>query len=405
MTYSRELYVSPSGNDANDGSQGAPLLTIRAGLQRATPGTRVNVLAGTYAGAGSFANLQGQAGAPIALVGRTGAIIDGGGANMALALSDARYVVLEGLTIRNAFPHGMNIDDGSSFATPAEYLVFRNLVFSNVGSGGNNDCLKLSGVDRFWVLGSEFSGCNAGEAIDMVGCHQGVIAGSFFHDVAANAVQTKGGSADVLLHGNRFVDIPQRAINAGGSTGAAFYRPQNTTHEAARITMVANTFLRTGSTPVAFVGCDACVFAHNTVVDPRGYVARILEENTSLGPGRNGSFLNNVLVFNRASVNASFLNVGPGTQPATFTFGNDLWFALDQSGFTGPSWTSTGVPAETGSVVQQDPLLVNRAGGDYHLQAGSPALGRGRSVPGGGFVDHDGRAWASPPALGAFEGP
>lgn len=402
VTYSRELYVSPAGSDSNDGSMGAPLATIRAGLMRATPGTRVNVLAGTYAGGGSFANLAGQPGAPIALSGRPGAIIDGAGSSMALALSDARYVVLEGLTIRNTVPHGMNIDDVGAGA--AEHLVFRNLSFSAVGNGGNNDCLKLSGIDHFFVLGSEFSQCNQGEAIDMVGCHDGVIAGGFFHDIVVNGVQTKGGSADVLIHGNRFVDVAQRAINAGGSTGAQFFRPLTATHEAARIRVIANTFLRTGSTPVAFVGCDACVVAHNTIVEPSGYVARILEENTTVGPGSAGVFINNVVVFNRAQVNASFLNVGPSTQPGTFTFGSNLWFALDTPGFTGPTWTSTGVPAENNSVVQ-DPLLLNRAGGDYHLGGGSPALGRGRAVPGAPTVDFDGRAWASPPALGAFEGP
>ncbi|MEW5738976.1 MAG: right-handed parallel beta-helix repeat-containing protein [Myxococcota bacterium] len=403
VTYSRELYVSPSGNDSNDGSMGAPLATIRAGLMRATPGTRVNVLPGTYAGAGSFSNLAGQAGAPITLSGRPGAIIDGGGTSMALALSDARYVVIEGLTIRNTVPHGMNIDDVG--AAVAEHLVFRDLSFSDVGNGGNNDCLKMSGIDHFFVLGSEFQQCNQGEAIDMVGCHDGVIAGNDFHDIIINGVQTKGGSADVLIHGNRFADVAQRAVNAGGSTGAQFFRPLNATHEAARIRVIANTFLRTGSAPVAFVGCDSCVVAHNTIVEPRGYITRILEENTTVGPGSAGVFINNVVVFNRAQVNSSFLNVGPSTQPGTFTFGNNLWFALDQPGFTGPSWTSTGVPPETDSVVQQDPLLVNRAGGDFHLGAGSPALGRGRTVPGGGHVDFDGRPWAAPPALGAFEGP
>src|SRR5690606_31676453 len=100
----------------------------------------------------------------------------------ALHLADPRYVVIEGLTIRNTVPHGMNIDDGGSFDTPAGPVVLRNLTFERIGDGGNHDCLKLSGVTDFHVEGSHFSGCNQGEGIDMVGCHRGVITGNTFAD-------------------------------------------------------------------------------------------------------------------------------------------------------------------------------------------------------------------------------
>ena len=34
-------------------------------------------------------------------------------------------------------------------------------------------------------------------------------------------------------------------------------------------------------------------FANNTVIEPQNYIARILEENTSLGPGHHGYWVNN----------------------------------------------------------------------------------------------------------------
>lgn len=97
-----------------------------------------------------------------------------------------------------------------------------------------------------------------------------------------NGVQTKGGSADVLIHGNRFTGIGQRSINAGGSTGSTYYRPSNTTHEALRIKMIANIFEQPAVSPVAFVGCDTCVFANNTIIEPGTYLVRISggEHNT-----------------------------------------------------------------------------------------------------------------------------
>ncbi len=399
VVYSRDLYVNASAPGGGNGSPGSPFNTIGAAIAQATPGTRIRIAAGTYGAIGAVRNLQGTAQAPIALVGEGAVVIDTGQTAQALQLSDPRYVVLQGITVQNTAPHGINIDDGGSYDTPAEYVVLRNMTFRNIGTGGNNDCLKMSGVDRFYIEGSSFSGCNQGEAIDMVGCHNGVITGSVFFDLPMNGVQTKGGSADVLIHGNRFTNVAQRSINAGGSTGAAYYRPANTTHEAARIQMVANIIERSGSTPVAFVGCDTCVFANNTIVEPGTYLARLLEENTALTAGANGYYINNIIVFN-TNGRGAVVNVGANSQPTTYTFGNNLWYSLDNVGYAGPT-LGGGIPAETGSIIQQNPLLdANR-----RPQSGSPALGAGRAVPRGLAGDFTRSPYTSPPALGAYAGP
>jgi hypothetical protein len=44
----QQLYVSPTGNDNGDGSQAAPLKTIQAALQDASPGTVINLAPGEY---------------------------------------------------------------------------------------------------------------------------------------------------------------------------------------------------------------------------------------------------------------------------------------------------------------------------------------------------------------------
>ena len=399
VTYTRELYVDAAAAPGGDGSAARPYATIGAAIAQATAGTRVRIAAGTYGAIGTYSNLQGSATAPIALVGDGAVVIDTARSAQALHLIDPRYVVIEGITVQNTAPHGINIDDGGDYETPAEYIVLRNVTFRDIGTAGNNDCLKLSGVDRFYIEGSAFSDCTAGEAIDMVGCHDGVITGNRFFNLPANGVQTKGGSADVLIHGNRFSDIVQRSINAGGSTGAAYYRPSTITHEAARIQMIANIFERSGNTPVAFVGCDTCVFANNTIVEPRRYLARILKENIDLAAGANGYFINNIVLFNTTG-GGTVVNVGTDTLPASFTFGSNLWFSLDDPGYTGPT-LGGGVPAETGSLIQQDPQL----DGDRRPSSTSPAIGAGRTVPRGLAGDFDRRPYAASPALGAFAGP
>lgn len=407
-TYTTTLHVAESGDDGNDGSEGAPLATIRAAASRATPGTRIVVHAGTYAGGSYIDGLAGEMGRPIAIVGEGGPVIDVGAEGEGLHLTDPQWVVLEGLTIRNAPANGINVDDGGSSDTPAHHVVFRNLTIADVGTGGNNDCLKMSGVDDFFIVGNDISNCT-GQMIDMVGCHDGVIAGNTIHDSPESGVQAKGGSSDVLIHGNVFTDVAGRNVNAGGSTGLEFFRPIDATYEGARIHVVSNVFVRPGmnsGAPIAYVGCDACVFANNTVIEPRTWVARILQETTDARfvPSRDGWFVNNVVVFRLADLR-TFVNVGAGTAPETFTFGNNLWWAVDEDA-SWPGPTLDGVPPESGSIVQMDPLFVSREGGDYHIQAGSPAAGAGGTFPSfPPYPDFDGNCWAEPRAIGAFEAP
>jgi hypothetical protein len=397
--YVRELFVDASAQPGGDGSRKAPLRDIAVALGQATPGTRVRIAAGTYGAVGSIARLHGTARAPIALVGDGEVVIDAAGKAAGMHLADPRYVVIEGLAIRNAVPHGLNIDDGGSYDSPASHIVLRDVAFGRIGDGGNNDCLKMSGVDHFYVERSRFAGCNQGEAIDMVGCHRGVISGNTFADMPGTAVQTKGGSSDVLIHGNRFTGIGQRAINAGGHTGRPYFRPLDASHEAARIRMIANVIERSGSAAVVFAGCDACVFANNTIVHPGDYVARIVEEHPERGVGTGGYFVNNVVVFASSRLRG-FVDVGPRSRPATFTFGWNLWYAVDDESFAGPEYTD-GLPAETNAIVGRNPLL----DATRRPQVGSPALTSGREVPGGAVPDFDRRPYGSPPNRGAFSRP
>jgi len=407
LTYARTLYVSPGGSPEGDGSLDAPLDSIRSAVKRATPGTRIVVKAGTYTGSTSLTGLRGEPDRPIAIVAEGEVVLEAAGASTLLYGSDLRYVVIEGFTLRGAATHGINIDDGGSYETPTEHLVLRKITVAGAGSGGNNDCIKLSGVDHFFVLDSEAWGCNRGEIIDMVGCHNGLISGNYFHDTVANGVQAKGGSADIVIHGNLFADIPGRAVNAGGSTGLEYFRPLDAPYEAARIRVLGNVFLRNGAmsgATIAYVGCDACVFAHNTVVEPKTWVARILQESRAerFVPSRAGLFVNNVIVLRLADLR-TFVNIGPGTAPETFTFGSNLWYALDRGAdWTGPTLPPE-IPPETGSLIQRDPRFVDPERGDYHIPLTSPARNAGRDLALEMPPDYDGRCWASPPTMGAFE--
>ena len=193
-----------------------------------------------------------------------------------------------------------------------------------------------------------------------------------------------------------------------GRRGIPYFRPADAPHGAARIRVLSNVFVRNGQqagAAIAYVGCDAGVFAHNTVIEPRRWVVRILQETTDpwFVRARRGPFVNNLVVFAEGDLSA-VVNVGPNTSPETFTFGSNAWFATDRAAWPGPLLGS-GIPAESGSLVQRDPQLVDLAGGTYRPRASSALVGAARPLEFALPPDVDGRCHPVPATIGAFAAP
>jgi hypothetical protein len=408
----RELFVDAAAIGTGDGSPGNPFASIAQAVAQATPGTAVRIRPGTYAADAFLRDLTGTSTAPIWVGGVPASarpVIAGGGE--AFHFVRARYVIVHDLEIRGASSNGINADDDGQYANAdaARYLVFRNLFIHDIGAGGNQDCLKLSGLNDYWVLDSEFQRCGgggSGSGIDHVGCHRGVIARNVFSDLQGNGVQCKGGSDDIEIRRNRFSNAGERAVNLGGSTGFEFFRPPLSTtvpnFEARNIRVVANAF--TGSAvPLAFVGCVDCLALNNTLVNPTNWILRILQETvTGSGytflPAQNGRFFNNLVYFARSDL-STYVNVGPNTQAPSFQFANNLWYAHD----TPTSSRPTDLPsAETNGVVGSDPLLVGPTSGDYGIRSSSPAAGAGQRTS-ELRSDMGGRCYGDPPSIGAHE--
>ena len=125
-----------------------------------------------------------------------------------------------------------------------------------------------------------------GSAVDMVGCHRGLIQNSHFLHTNTNnggtTLQPKGGSKDITFRANR-IDLPRgagRAVQAGGSTGTQFFRfvDGDSGYEANEIVAEGNVIIG-GSSAFSWVNIDGGVFHHNVVSRPGQWVARILNEN------------------------------------------------------------------------------------------------------------------------------
>ncbi|MHB1036397.1 MAG: right-handed parallel beta-helix repeat-containing protein [Pirellulales bacterium] len=347
---------------------------LLAAVSSAKPGTRILLAPGNYEGGLYFNGPKGTAGKPIVLAAADPArppVFRGGGDG--LHFSEPEYLELDHLVIDRANLNGVNIDDGGTFDTPAHHVVLRGVVIRDNGPKGNLDGLKLSGLDDFQIDNCVFERWgDGGSAIDMVGCHRGVIERSTFRhkdNVGADGVQAKGGTRDLVVRACRFEHAGSRAVQIGGSTGLAFFRPKPEGFEAKDVTVERCTFVGSDA-PVAFVNADGATVRFNTIYRPTRWVVRILQETRSEGfvPCRNGRFTDNLVVF-RAGELADAVNVGSATSPGTFEFARNFWYCTNN-----PAKSKLALPvAETDGVYGQDPQLRDAEKGDLRLQAGSPA--------------------------------
>lgn len=354
---------------------------LRRALTAAGPGTTILVAPGAYEGGISARGLRGEAGRPVVLraadPGRP-PVFEGGPSGF--HLSNVAYLELRDLVVTEATGNGVNVDDAGSAETPSRHVLLKGLAIRDIGPGGNRDGIKLSGVEDFRLEGCVVERWgDRGSGVDMVGCRRGEVVGCTFRhadDKGDHGVQTKGGSRDIAIRRCRFEHAGQRAVNLGGSTGAAYFRPGPEGYEAKDVSVEDCTIV--GSlAPVAFVGVDGASVSHNTIYRPRRWGFCVLQENRAPGfvPCRGGRFTDNVVAF-RSDEMAVPANVGPGTAAETFSLARNVWYCLDAPARSRPRLP---VP-EADGVYGIDPGFRDAQGGDLRTAADGPAAAAGVRV-------------------------
>ncbi|MDT8323705.1 MAG: right-handed parallel beta-helix repeat-containing protein [Bacteroidota bacterium] len=376
--------------------------TLEAAAAEAQPGDTIMFRAGTHAGGAWVSELRGTAQQWITIMGDpTGETLISGGSN-AFQISDPAYLRISGLLFDGQTGNGVNIDDGGSYDTPAMHIVIERCTWRGINATGNNDMLKMSGVDNFIVRDCVFrNGSPGGSMIDMVGCHDGSFERNRFENGGSNCIQAKGGTRRIRITRNLFLGGGQRAINIGGSTGLAYFRPQDADYEAMHISVFANIF--TGAVaPIAYVGAVYCEVFNNTMYLPEKWAVRILQENTHVRfqPCGMNTFVNNLVYLDNRAAAPSF-NIGPDTRPETFVLMNNLWFNAENANWSGPNAPVT----DMHMILGEDPRLAAPAlrDGDFTPRTGSPAIGAGTGHT-EQILDFRGHLFRSPPSIGAVEG-
>lgn len=253
------------------------------------------------------------------------------------------------LTLRNIrctgqSANGINLDDGDQLDAPVKGITLEGLRISETGPTGNHDAIKVSGLEGLTIRNCVIEGW-AGQAIDMVGCRKSLITGCEIRGKQGfsqtTGIQTKGGSSEIVIEKCRFFDAGMRPLNIGGSTGMPYFRPQGVKYEARDIT-VRECTIEGGDCATAFVGVDGAFFHDNAILFPKKWVFRVLQETRAEGfaPCRKVTIENNRIVFRRAEVRTE-INIGVGTEPASFVFRGNRWFAEDE-----PARSMPGLPVE-----------------------------------------------------------
>jgi hypothetical protein len=331
--------------------------SLRTAIRDLKPGTTIRIAPGVYRPGLHLSEIRGTHDQPIVIEAadpENRPLFTGG--TQAWHLSRCAHITLRGLHCSGQSANGINADDGNPQNPNAEHITFENLLIEDVGPNGNFDGIKCSGLRHLTITRCTIRGWG-GQAIDFVGCHDSEISHCLIEGKPGfsqtTGPQFKGGCSNITLRDSILRDAGQRPVQAGGSTGLDFFRPLDAKAEASNIT-IRNNLIIGGHCSAAFTGVDGCTFENNTLIHPERWIFRILQESTAdrFARCRNVTVSNNLIVFEAGKI-ATTINIGANTQPETFRFEKNHWFALDQPARSQPTRPTN----EKDPIIGTDPKL------------------------------------------------
>ncbi|MBI3233920.1 MAG: right-handed parallel beta-helix repeat-containing protein [Bacteroidetes bacterium] len=269
-----------------------------------------------------------------------------------------------------------SIDNYGSCETQSKFIIVDNCSFSNTTDASAITAFKFGGVDSFEVRNCIFKDFPVCDAMDYNVCHNGIITGNRFENCLTGG-HIKGGASNITMERNIFINSSQTpwvAFEFGGDTGAQFYCPEDK-YEVKNLKFYSNIIIG-GYRGLALSSAVDCKVINNTFYNCGQATMRFLT-TSSLYPTLSGNRVeNNIFAFG----SAEYMN--GGIQPAgAVSFSSNIYYSTTKPIFNGPYWDTPDLDA----IKDKNPMnfgstaimFVDGGNSDFHLAAGSPAIGTG----------------------------
>ena len=410
-----EIYVSPTGNDANTGaSRAAALKTTAAAVARLGPGVRLNFTAGTYGCAGAFiSGFNGGTAAPGSIRsvdGPRAARFDcanaDGSPGASFLLDFVHGFIFEGIELTNSAGHGIQVMSGGgptwNINTVSSDIVLHNSYIHHTGLAG----LKASQARRITAIGNELAYIPvARQTLEFVAVDEVVIAGNEAHH-SGYFDEIKGGAhGPHVIFGNYIHDSDGGILVAGPGTGYQFLVHTDADFEAKDLKVWNNVIVNVPREAFYVWACHDCVVAHNSYYGaaPNASFRVLPSDFTDAGGAVVRSNHNrNVTVVNNVFVSGSRFNdmvIGLASETTGLVLSHNLWYAASMATTAGV-FSDLPFAGEPNSFYASNPQLATVPINMRPL-VGSPLIGKGVALP---FAtgNFDGVAWGGAPNIGAY---
>ena len=418
-------YVDATGgNDSNPGTyQGKAWKTIaKVNAAPLKPGDSVLFkCGGTWQGQLTIPS-SGSAGSPITFkaygVGAN-PILDGVNKQSNVITNNQDYIVIDGFEIKNGL---FGIWSESSYSTYSNNIIHDNYHEGIRITGTNKSNITVDGGSIYNQTTGNSTGILLGAAVPYItikntefynqnvaidgweggGSTHLTIDNIYAHDhtgYALHLIDAAGGVfTDIII---QYCNFDHNGIGAIQSTGDYYYRSGNVLLWRGDNGIIRyNKFTRGMGWGMDAYNCDGLtvynnIFANNydTQTNPIGPGIG-LESNSSQGVTvYNNTFYGNTEGLELSNDEADLANI---------TYKNNIFYAntYDVTSYGNPQTT---VVQSNNLLSATNPLFVNAANNDFHLQASSPAIGAGANLSAIFTIDYAGTTRTTPYDIGAYE--